>query len=112
LNASTPPWPRRLFVVLICVPGFLATSLVLATLVLLAVDGHVEGLLTVGAGALVPVVLWSARRLSPLALPRRRAANGGQPSPFAELRITETPFESDAVRWPPTKTIDKPLMVQ
>jgi hypothetical protein len=61
-------------VVLACVPGILAASLVLATLVLLAVDGHPEGVLAAVAGAAVPVVLWGAWRLIQLAHIRVRSA--------------------------------------
>jgi hypothetical protein len=95
---------------MLCVPGLVAASLILATLVLLATDGHVEGLLTVGVGALVPVVLWSAWRLISLALLRLRPENSAGPWPIAQLRITKMPLESDSVRWPTTKTIDKQLM--
>jgi hypothetical protein len=114
LSTSTQsrPRPRYLLAILLCAPGLPAASLVLATVALLAVDGHVEGLLAVGAGALVPAVLWCAWRLIPLALPGPRRANGAQPSAIAELTITEMPFESDSLRWPPTRTIDKRLLAQ
>ena len=46
--------------------GVLAALLVLATLALVAVDGHPEGLLCVVAGAAVPALLWGAWRLAPV----------------------------------------------
>jgi hypothetical protein len=43
--------------------GALAALLVLFTLVLLALDGHPEGLLCLVAGAAAPALLWGAWRL-------------------------------------------------
>jgi hypothetical protein len=63
-------------VALACVLGILAASPVLATLVLLAVDGHPEGLLVAVASAAVPVVLWGAWRLIQLAHNRVRGKVG------------------------------------
>lgn len=65
---------RRLVLLLVCMPGVLAAVLVLTTLVLLAVDGHPEGLLAAVAGAAVPVVLWEGWRLVPLASMKVRSA--------------------------------------
>lgn len=58
MSTFTPSRPGRLLAILACVSGILAASFVLATLVLLTVDGHPEGLLAAAVGAAVPVVLW------------------------------------------------------
>lgn len=43
--------------------GIIAALPVLATVVLLAIDGHPEGLLCIVAGAAVPLLLWGPFRL-------------------------------------------------
>jgi hypothetical protein len=105
LSAVTPSRQGRLLVILACVLGILATSLVLATLVLLAVDGHAEGLLALVSGAAVPVVLWSGWSLVLLARTRRRSASVPRPTARAELKIEQKKLESASVRWPPSGTI-------
>ncbi len=82
--------------VLACVPGILAASLVLATLVLLAVDGHPEGLLAAVAGAAVPAVLWGAWRLIQLAHIRVRSFKVARLSRVA-IRIRAIGSEAVAV---------------
>jgi hypothetical protein len=67
-------------VALACALGILAASPVLATLVLLAVDGHPEGLLVAVASGAVPVVLWGAWRLTQLAHNWVRSALDSRPS--------------------------------
>ena len=67
-------------------PGILAAALVIATLVLLAVDGHPEGLLAAAVCATVPVMLRGARRLLDLARP-----TGAEPSDLASLTIALEP---------------------
>lgn len=84
-------------------PGILAALAVLATLVLLTVDGHPEGLLAAACGALVPVMLWYARRLFQFA----RAVRVPRPTPEAELTISPVPTSD--VKWPPTGTIFSPV---
>jgi hypothetical protein len=84
-------------------PGILAALAVLATLVLLTVDGHPEGLLAAACGALVPVMLWYARRLFLLA----RAVRVPRPTDQAELTISPVPTSD--VTWPPTGTIFSPV---
>ncbi len=69
-------------------PGILAAALVLATLVLVAVDGHPEGLLAVAVCATVPVMLRGARRLLELV----QSARASRPSRRARLEIGLTPI--------------------
>jgi len=64
LSAFTPSRPWRLLALLACMPGILAALFVLATLALLAADGHPEGLLAAAVGAAIPVVLWVVWRLA------------------------------------------------
>jgi hypothetical protein len=103
LITFTPPRPRRLLAILAFAPGILAGAAVLATLVLLAVDGHPEGLLAAGFGATVPVMLWWARRQLGL----RRSARESRPTTNAELTIRREP--TSGVEWPPTRTILYPV---
>jgi len=99
LSTFTPSRPRRLLAVLALAPGILAALAVLATLVLLTVDGHPEGLLAAACGAVVPVALWYARRLLQFA----RALRESRPTDQAELTIRPVPTSD--VQWPPTGTI-------
>jgi hypothetical protein len=64
LSAFIPSRPRGLLALLACTLGILAALLVLATLVLLAVNGYPWGLLAAAAGAAIPVALWGAWRLT------------------------------------------------
>ena len=111
------------------VPGILAAVLVIITLVLIAVKGHPEGLLTVIVGVAVPVVLWGAWRLARLAGTRLRSARDVRPSSQADLDVRpssqadldvrpssqadldvrpssqaelKVELKSTSVRWPPT----------
>jgi hypothetical protein len=68
-------------------PGILAAALVIATLVLLAADGHPEGLLAAAVCATVPVVLRGARHLLELVRP----AGAAGPSDRARLTIALEP---------------------
>lgn len=77
LTTFTPSRPRRVLAVLACAPGILAAAFVLATLVLLALDGHPEGLLAAAAGAVIPVVLWGAWRLTQF-VPSIRSITGSR----------------------------------
>ena len=95
LSTITPSRPGRLLVALACVLGILAASLVLATLVLLAVDGHPGGLLVAVASAAVPVVLWGAWRLEQLMRIQK-------PTTMAKLDIR---LESTSAPAPPIRTI-------
>ena len=99
LSTFTASRPRRLLSILAFAPGILAAAAVLATLVLLTVDGHPEGLLAAAFGATVPVVLWWARRL----LERMRSVRELRPTPNAELTIRPEP--TSGVQWPPARTI-------
>jgi hypothetical protein len=103
LSTFTPSRPRRLLAILALAPGILAALAVLATLVLLTVDGHPEGLLAAACGAVVPVMLWYARRLLQFA----RAVRESRPTPEAELTISPVP--TSGVQWPPTGTIFSPV---
>lgn len=103
MSTFTPSRPRRLLAILALAPGILAALAVLATLVLLTVDGHPEGLLAAASGAVVPVVLWYARRLFQLA----RATRESRPTDQAELTIRPEPTSD--VQWPPTGTIRYPV---
>jgi hypothetical protein len=87
LSTLTPSRPRRLPAILAIVPGILAASLVLATLVLLAVDGHPEGVLVSGVAATVPIMLRGARHLLEFA----RSARAARPSHSARLTIELEP---------------------
>ena len=95
MRTFAPSLPRFLLAILICATGILSASLVLATLVLLAVDGHAQGLLVTGVGALIPVCLWETRRLTRFARARPRS----RPSRRAKLGIK---LKSTSARWPPT----------
>ena len=106
LSTFTPSRPRRLLVILAFVPGILAASVVVATLVLLTVDGHPEGLLAAAFGAAVPVMLRYARRLLQLA----RAARESRPTRRAELTIRPEP--TSGVQWPPAGTIVYPATLK
>lgn len=87
MSTLTPSRPRRLLAILAIAPGILAAAIVLATLILLAVDGHPEGLLAAAVGATVPVMLRGARHLLELA----RSARAARPSRWARLRIKLEP---------------------
>lgn len=63
LSPFTSSRPGRLLAVAAWVLGFTAFSVVVGTLALLAADGHPEGLLAAGFGAVLPVVLWGVWRL-------------------------------------------------
>jgi hypothetical protein len=90
LSTLTPSRPRRLLAILAIAPGILAASLILATLVLLAVDGHPEGLLAAAVAATVPVMLRGARH--PLERARSaRSARATRPSQRARLTIKLEP---------------------
>jgi hypothetical protein len=93
LSTLTPSRPRRLLAILTITPGILAASVILATLVLLAVDGHPEGVLTAAVGATVPVMLRGARHLPELARSARsaRSARAAHPSHSARLTIKLEP---------------------
>jgi hypothetical protein len=90
LSTLTPSRPRCLLAILAIALGILAASLVLATLVLLAVDGHPEGVLAAAVGATVPVMLRGARHLLEFAL-SARSARAARPSHSARLRIKLEP---------------------
>jgi hypothetical protein len=90
LSTLTPPRPRRLLAILAIALGILAASLVLATLVLLAVDGHPEGVLVAAVGATVPVMLRGVRHLLELAR-SARSARAARPSRSARLTIELEP---------------------
>jgi hypothetical protein len=98
--------PSRLLVMLAFVPGALAALAVLATLVLLTVDGHPEGLLAAAFGAVIPVMLWYARRLLQLARSVR------QSRPTRQAVLTISPVPTSDVQWPPTGTIFYPAMLK
>jgi hypothetical protein len=108
LSTLMPSRPRRFLVILACVPGVLAAAAVLAMLVLLAVDGHPEGLLAAAAGGAVPAVLWGAWRLIQLAYIRVRlhdeshGSDNQKPTPRAAIDIR---LESTSTPSPPTGTI-------
>lgn len=103
LSSATPSRPRRRLALLALVPGALAAAFVVATLVLIAMKGHPEGLLALIVGVAVPVVLRGAGHLVRLARTRLRSARDARPSSRAQLRIE---LRSTSVRWPPTgKTI-------
>ena len=55
--------PGRLLKSIAYMAALLAGAVVGATLILIAFDGHPVGLLTVPAGATVPVILWSVWKL-------------------------------------------------
>ena len=104
-----PSRSRRIGAILACALGIAAASFVLATLVLLAVDGHPEGLLAAAAGGAVPVVLWRAWRLIQLAHIRfrlngigHRSSDDQDPTRRAKLDIR---LESTSAPSPPTGTI-------
>jgi len=103
LSTFTSSRPRRLLVILALAPGTMAALAILATLVLLTVDGHPEGLLAAACGAVVPVMLWYARRLFQLV----RAVRESRPTDKAELTIRPVPTSD--VQWPPTGTIFSPV---
>lgn len=62
LNPPAPSWAGRPLGIVVWALGILAALPVLATLILLGVDGHPEGLLCAVAGGAVPALLWGARR--------------------------------------------------
>jgi len=106
LSTFTPSRPRRRLAILAFVPGILAALAVLATLVLLTVDGHPEGLLAAAFGAVVPVMLWYARRLLQLA----RSVRESRPTRQAVLTISPEPTSD--VQWPPAGTIFYPATLK
>jgi len=107
LSIFTPSRPRSRLALLACVPGIIAGVLVFATLVLLAVDGHPEGLLAAAAGAVVPVVLCGAWRLVPLAPSIRLAA--GSPLAGDDVAAPESEYQPDLEAMPnPTGTRETP----
>jgi hypothetical protein len=90
LSTLAPPRRWRLLAIVTIALGILAASLVLATLVLLAVDGHPQGLLAAAVGATVPVMLRGAQHLLELAR-SGRAARAARPSHSARLTIKLEP---------------------
>jgi len=84
LNPPAPSRTVRPLEIVVWALGILAASPVLATLVLLAVDGHPEGLLCLAAGGAVPVLVRGARR-SQILLWSFWAAR--EVSRLAELRV-------------------------
>jgi hypothetical protein len=98
LSTLTPsqPRPRRLLAMLAIALGVLAAALILATLVLVAVDGHPEGLLAAAVCATVPAMLWGTRRLLELV----RSARASRPSRMARLEIKLEPTSAQEIRGP------------
>ncbi len=90
MSILTSPRPRRLLATLAIAPGILAAAVVLATLILLAVDGHPQGVLAAAVGATVPVMLRGARHLLELAR-LARSARAARPSRSARLTIELEP---------------------
>lgn len=62
-SSAGPEHGRLLFRGTVYAVALLAVAAVGVTLILVALDGHPVGLLTVPAGAVVPVILWSALKL-------------------------------------------------
>jgi RNA polymerase sigma factor (sigma-70 family) len=62
-RSSADARPGRVLRGIAYIAGLLAGAVVSATLILVALDGHPVGLLTVPAGALVPVIVWSVWEL-------------------------------------------------
>jgi len=104
LSAFTPSRPGRLLLLLACVLGFLAVAVVFVTVVLVAADGHPEGLLAACVGAAVPPALLGGWRLRPGA----RAvdpASDQEVTPMAEVTVVTIPLGATAPLRPPTRTI-------
>ena len=99
LSSLKPSRPRWRLALLAVVPGALAAAFVIVTLVLIAMKGHPEGLLTIIAGVAIPVVLRGTRQLARLARTSLRPARDARPSSRAQLKIE---LRSTSVRWPPT----------
>lgn len=89
LNSPAQSRSRRPLTILAYALGTLAALLVLATLVLLAVDGHPEGLFCLVAGAAVPVLLWGAGRLAQLAHSRLWSPGASRARDAAPLVSTD-----------------------
>jgi hypothetical protein len=103
--------------------GTIAALPVLATLVLLAIDGHPEGLLCVVAGVGVPFLLsgaWGLARHAHIQLwflEADRARNPGQPAAtdqevtaMAELTVIKVPLEEISAPSPSSRPIEVRLV--
>jgi hypothetical protein len=101
LSSFVPSRRGHLLALLAYVLGSLAVVVVLVTLVLVAVDGHPEGLLAACVGAAVPSVLlagWRSRQAPRIIDP----AYDLEVTPMAEVTITK---EETAPLGPPDRTI-------
>jgi hypothetical protein len=61
--SADPGLARLLLKILVYTVALLAAAVLGATLILIALDGHPAGLLTVPAGAMIPVILWIGWKL-------------------------------------------------
>jgi hypothetical protein len=89
LSSPTLSGQRRPLAIAVYGLGAIAALPVVATLVLLAIDGHPEGLLCIAAGAAVPFLLWGPWRLTQRARVRLR------PSEAARIRNTGEPVPTE-----------------